>query len=252
MEQKSLFDAMNTKTAFGIGFVTALLVLGTIGFIALGTCVMKGECAKGLGDGSEDVVVVKDDNTQPTADVAADTNQGVVPVATEDDYVRGDENAPITIIEYSDFECPYCTRFHETMTQVMEDYDGQVKWIYRHFPLSFHPNAQSAGEASECAGDQDKFWEMADLLYENNTELGEDMYLQLAGEIGLNTTDFTTCMNDGKYESKVKTQAQGGVTAGVTGTPGSFIISEDGEAMPIKGALPYETVSGYLDSILAE
>jgi protein-disulfide isomerase len=251
MEQKSLFQSMDSKTSFGVGFVTAVLVLGTIGFIALGACVMKGECARGLGDGSE-AVVIADNGNDPTADVAADTTQGVVPVATEDDSIRGSADAPITIIEYSDFECPYCTRFHETMLQVMENYDGQVKWIYRHFPLSFHANAQSAGEAAECAGDQDKFWEMADLLYENNTELGTEMYLKLAGEIGLNTSDFTTCMDDGKYENKVKTQAQGGITAGVTGTPGSFIITEDGEAMPIKGALPFETVAGYLDTILAE
>jgi protein-disulfide isomerase len=252
MEQKSLFDSMNAKTSFGIGFVTAVLVLGTIGFIALGTCVMNGECAKGVGNGQDAVVVADAGNTNPTADIAADTNQGVVPVASESDYVRGDEDAPITMIMYSDFECPYCNRFYDTMVEVMDNYDGQVRWIYRHFPLSFHTNAQSAAEAAECAGVQGKFWEMADLLSENYSSLGSDAYNTYASQLGLNTSEFATCMDEGTYESKVKTQAQGGITAGVTGTPGTFIISADGDAIPVKGALPYDTIAGYLDTLLAE
>ncbi len=253
MENKTIFDAVNSKTAFGIGFVSAILMVGTLGFIILGGCFLNGNCANLNGNAAQaDNLAVADEKAPAAAVQVAADEPASIPIVSSADHIRGDENAPITIIEYSDFECPYCSKFHETMVQVMEEYDGQVRWVYRHFPLSFHANAQSAAEASECASNQGKFWEYADKLVENHTNLGTEMYLSIAGELGLNTTTFQSCLDDGEEKSTVTAMYQGGIGAGVTGTPGSFIIDSKGSATPIKGALPFETVKTMLDDILAK
>jgi protein-disulfide isomerase len=247
--QKSFFDSLPSKQSFWLGMIAAVLAIGTIGFVVLGSCMLSGECAVGANldrDDSEDTIPVA--AAAPTA--AAPTPSAGVPAVNDGDYIRGDVNAPVTIIEYSDFECPYCERFHPTMEQVMEEYDGQVRWILRSFPLSFHSNAEPAGVAAECAGQQGKFWEMGDALFENRASLGEELYLRLAGEIGLNVGEFTTCTNGDEAVAKIRKQAQDGAAAGVTGTPGSFIIDADGNAIPLKGALPYSSVAAAIDSAL--
>lgn len=249
MEQKSLFDAMDSKTSFYIGFATAILVLGTIGFIALGSCMLNGGCDFGTPSDT-DGYVTTGDTDEPTDVQPADTTATTIPIVNADDHIRGDENAPITIIEYSDFECPYCSNFHETMLEVMENYDGQVRWVYRHFPLGFHANAIPAAIASECAAEQGEFWDYADALVENMSSLNEATYLTIASDLGLNTSDFTSCIDSNRHEETVNNQYQGGATGGVTGTPGSFIIDEEGNATPIKGALPFSTVSSMIDTAL--
>jgi len=247
----SFFDSLPSKTSFWVGFITAILVLGTLGFILLGNCVLKGSCSLGLSANSGDVaadtntdLVVADDGTEPTPEA--------VPIVSDDDHVRGDKNAPITVIEYSDFECPFCGSFHPTMQQVMTDYNGKVRWVLRHYPLSFHPEALPAANAAECASEQNKFWEYADKLFENQESLSGDFYKQLATELGLNVSQWQTCFENSKYSDKIEAQYQGGVSAGVTGTPGSFIIDQDGNAIPIKGALPYSSVSSAIDQLLAK
>lgn len=175
-----------------------------------------------------------------------------------DDYVRGVEGAPITIIEYSDFECPYCKRFHNTMKQVMENYEGQVNWVYRHFPLAFHdPIATQEAEATECVGDiggNDKFWEYADLVYEttkSNKGLEESQLPILAKQIGIDESAFTECYDSGKFAGKVKQSLEEGSRAGVSGTPGSFIVNnKTGDISMIPGALPFEQIKPQLDAIL--
>ncbi|MBT5808300.1 thioredoxin domain-containing protein [Candidatus Uhrbacteria bacterium] len=249
---KNFFDILPSKQAFWLGFATAVLSIGTLGFIILGSCMLQGDCgvtgiaaADSAGSGA-DTVKAADVAAAPAAAVAA----GTIPVVTDGDYIRGDVNAPITIIEYSDFECPYCERFHPTMEQVMEDYAGQVRWVLRSFPLSFHPNAEDAGVAAECAGQQGKFWEMGDELFANRARLGDDFYYETAAKLGLNAGTFTTCYEGDEARDKIQKQAQDGASAGVTGTPGSFIIDQDGNATPIKGALPYSSVAAAIDSML--
>ncbi len=246
---KNFFEMIPSKQAFWLGFVTAILSLGTVGFILLGSCVLNGECS------ANGFALINDDNEDAAAAniIAADTLPATVtgvPVVTADDHIRGDENAPVTIIEYSDFECPYCERFHPTMLEVMEKYDGKVRWVFRHFPLSFHPNAKPAALAAECAADQGKFWEFADKLFENRETLGDDLYTKLATDLGLNVATFGDCYTSGKYSDKIDSQASEGAAAGVSGTPGSFVIDSDGNAIPIKGALPFASVAAAIDSAL--
>lgn len=249
-QNKSFFDALHPKQSFWLGFITAILALGTFGFVLLGSCVLGGDCA------INGVAAVEDSKSDTIA--AADTAEAAVPTPTttgvplvvDTDHIRGNVDAPITIIEYSDFECPFCSRFHPTMLQVMDEYGDDVRWVYRHFPLSFHPQAVPAASAAECAAEQGKFWEYADALVENQSSLGDTYYAQLAGELGLNTSQWQDCYDSDKYLNDIEAEAQAGAAAGVSGTPGSFVIDQDGNAIPLKGALPFESVKAAIDSVL--
>ena len=178
---------------------------------------------------------------------------GVVAPVSDQDHVRGDKNAPVTIVEYSDFECPFCSRFHPTMLQVMNDYKGKVRWVYRHFPLSsIHPNAQKAAEASECASEQGKFWEMADKMFEKQAQgLSIAQLSTYATEAGVkDIKKFNDCVSSGKYAGRVASDLASGEAAGVTGTPGSIVLGPDGQQELVPGALPYDSVKQIVDSML--
>lgn len=171
-------------------------------------------------------------------------NTGEEPVKitiTEENHIKGDFEAPVTIVEYSDFQCPFCQRFHPTLQQILKDYQGKVRWVYKHFPLDqIHPQARPAAEASECVFEQkgnDGFWQFADTLFENQSKLGENFYKKVASQIGVDTDQFNKCLSDRKYKDKVEADYQEGIKAGVRGTPGSFVNGE-----PLQGAVPYETV----------
>lgn len=157
---------------------------------------------------------------------------------SEKDHLRGNLEAKVSIVEFSDFQCSFCARFHSTVQQILADYPEQVRWVYKHFPLDqIHPQARPAAEASECAAEQEKFWEFADLLVENQERLGEALFKELAVQIGLNLDQFNNCFSSRKYKDQVEADLQEGVKAGVRGTPASFINGE-----LISGAVPYETL----------
>lgn len=181
-----------------------------------------------------------------------------VPDITEKDHVRGESDAPIALIEYSDFECPFCKDFHETVTKIVSEYKGQVKWVFRHYPLPFHANAQKFAEASECAaelGGNDAFWKYADRIYEEgagikSTSLQENL-ISWASEDGLDKSKFKECLESGKYEGKTKEQMNSGSAAGVQGTPGSFILNvKTGKAEIVSGALPFDQIKQMIDQAL--
>lgn len=181
-----------------------------------------------------------------------------VPKITKDDHVRGDRNARIALIEYSDLECPYCKSVHPTITQVLDAYKSQVIWVYRHYPLSFHANAQKEAEASECAselGGSDAFWKFIDTIYERTTSNGTGFALEklvpLAVEIGLNEEKFKSCLDSGKYAAHVKDDMDGGSKSGVTGTPGNILLNiKTGKSNLISGAVPFETMKAAIDEML--
>ncbi len=163
--------------------------------------------------------------------------------------IKGDENAPVTIVEFSDYECPFCARFYvQTYGQIEEEYinTGKVKLVYRDFPLSIHPNAQKAAEAAECAGEQGKYYEMHDLLFENGASGGVDSYKAYAGQIGLNLADFNNCLDSGAMASEVQKDFQEGQQYGVQGTPAFFINGK-----LISGAQPYNVFKQEIEAALA-
>ena len=228
----------NPKKSFIFGLITGVAVLAVIGFfIMLGLYLDKDKSVDAVPGGGDKVAV--NNQAAPTAGGAE------VSVAT-DDNIRGNQNAPITIVEFSDLQCPYCSKFHTTMQQVMENYPNDVKWVYKHFPLdSIHPYARPAAEASECAGEQGKFWEYTDKLFDNQSSLNQAYLSTAAEQVGLNTSQFESCLSSGKYESKVEADYREGLKLGVTGTPGSFI---NGQLIP--GAVPYEQIESIIESLL--
>jgi protein-disulfide isomerase len=143
------------------------------------------------------------------------------------------------------------------MLQVMNDYKGKVRWVFRHFPLGFHANAQKEAEATECAnevGGNDAFWAYADKLFErtsgNGTGFALDALIPLAKELGLNENKFKSCLDSGKYAKHVQDEMNTGAAAGVSGTPGTFLVGKDGKSQLISGALPYASIKAALDTEL--
>lgn len=184
----------------------------------------------------------------PTADQLAS-----VPEVTNDDHQKGAQNAKITLIEYSDFECPFCKAFYPTLKQVEEEYGDQVKIVYRHYPLPFHPQAQPLAEASECVADQlggDAFWQFHDAVFSDPGQVTATTALDMAEKVGANRQSVQDCMDSDKFASKVTEQMNGGSGAGVNGTPGTILVTEDGQYDIISGALPYDQVKAMLDKYL--
>lgn len=168
-------------------------------------------------------------------------------VPLDDDPSIGPSNAPITIIEFSDYECPFCRRWHnEVYLRLREEYGDKIRFVYRDFPLtSIHPNALPAAEAANCANEQNVFWEFHDLLF-NGTSLGESIYLQYAQQLGLDMEKFQACLDSGRYSQEVQADFQYAASLGVRSTPTFFL-----NGIPIVGAQPYEIFKQVIDRELA-
>lgn len=178
---------------------------------------------------------------------------------SKDDHVRGDLNAPVKIVEYSDTECPFCKRFHPTMQQVMDEYgkDGKVAWVYRHFPLDqLHSKARKESEATECAaelGGNDKFWAYLDRLMEvtpANNGLDPAELPKIAQYVGLDTATFNECLSSGRYAKKIEEHVQNAVATGGNGTPWSIVVGSNGKKYPLSGAQPYTAVKQLIELAL--
>jgi len=170
----------------------------------------------------------------------------------ETDHLFGNPNASIKIVEYSDFECPFCSRFHPTVDRVVKDFDGEVAWVFRHFPLNIHANAQGSAEASECVaelGGNDAFWTYTSQLFENQRSLGESLYISLAEGVGVSAVDMQSCLDSDRHLARVQADLDDALNAGGRGTPFSVVVTDDGQMVPFSGALPYDNVVGLINSL---
>lgn len=200
-----------------------------------------------------------------SAPEAAAENTDQVPVALlalqPDDHVLGNPNADVLIIEYSDTECPFCKKFHETMIQLINQYgkNGQVAWVYRYFPLDqIHPKSRKEGEALECANEQggnEAFWKYTEKIFAitpANNGLDAAQLPLIAGEIGLDVAKFNTCLASGKYAARIEKDFESGVSVGVKGTPFTMIWNKKtGKQVLVNGAYPFTNVKSMLESVLA-
>jgi len=182
-------------------------------------------------------------------------------ISLDDDPMKGDPDASITIVEFSDFQCPFCAKFHQsTLPQLEQNYisTGKVNFVYRDFPIqSIHPNAVPAALASECADDQGKFWEMHDMIFENqgnwkDLQLAQSasLFREYAIEIGLNMDEFDPCMTSGKHLEEIQNDLNDGRAYGVTGTPGFFVGNEKIGFTKLIGAQPFSSFQRVIEQQL--
>ena len=184
---------------------------------------------------------------------------GMRPVSADRDYITGKSDAPVTVVEYSDFECPFCKRFHPTVGKLIENNPETVNWVYRHFPLGFHnPGAQKQAEAAECAGELgggEEYWRYTDTIYERTTSNGEGFPIEnltpLAKELGLDAKKFNACLESGKMATRVQEDYQNGVASGISGTPGVILVhNPSGKVKPMAGAVPLARLQAAVDLLL--
>ncbi len=166
-------------------------------------------------------------------------------VPTEGSPAKGPVTAPIEIVEFSDFQCPYCLRVTPTVNQVLKAYGDQIHFVYRHYPLPNHPNARPAAEAAVCAADQGKFWPYHDRLFEDPSKLGPSELKRDAADLGLDTAKFDACVDSHKFKTTVDADLQTGLEAGVDGTPAFFI-----NGRMISGAQPFDVFKRIIDEEL--
>jgi protein-disulfide isomerase len=211
-----------------------------------------------LNGGTTEIATQK--NINPTAQNTPEQvgSTDAVAKVTEKDHIKGNPDALVKIVEYSDFECPFCKQFHNTMNEVMDKYgaSGDVAWVFRQFPLEqLHPvKAKAVAVASECASEQggnDTFWKFTDRYFEltlTNNRTDIDIVIpQIAKEIGLDTTAFNTCRQSGKYDEHIQGDIANAVATGGRGTPWSVVIAPNGKTFPINGAQPLGAVEQIIE-----
>ncbi len=219
-----------------------------LGFLVRGWIPLPGLTAASTAEGaesSEPAVAAAQSN--PNAPV--ETPQIVrYDVPVDDDPFLGSNDAPITIIEFSDYECPYCRQWHsEVYTRLMDTYGDQIRFVYRDFPIeSIHPNARSAAEAANCANELGVFWDFHDKLFSMELGLGSEAYQEYASQLGLDSGEFQECIDSGRYQQEVRADFDFASNLGVRSTPTFFI-----NGIAVVGAQPFEVFQQVIEKELA-
>ena len=234
--KRSHFYAVLTVLAFAAGILIGYVVWGmesTGGTAALST--QTGSQPSGPANGVSEAPV-----TQQPQYTRYD-------IPTENSYAIGPADAPITIVEFSDFECPFCRRWHaEVYKPLLAAYPGKIRLVYRNLPLtSIHPDALAAAEASMCAGEQDVYWKYHDKLFSSES-LGNNVYLQYAQELGLNMPTFESCISNHKYQKTIEADSDFAINLGIRSTPTFFV-----NGLAIVGAQPLDVFKQVIDKELA-
>lgn len=197
--------------------------------------------------------------TAPVADKKEEAKANIRAV-DKTDYILGNPNAPILIVEYSDYDCPFCKNFHETMNQIMNEYGvtGKVAWVYRQFPIAgLHPNSPTISEAALCVGElggNDAFWKFSNSVFTGrgtNEQTKISNLSDYAVSAGVDKTAYQKCMESGKHKKNVEDSINDGASAGIQGTPQSFVIVGNKQA-PIEGAQPYPVVKQIVENLVKQ
>lgn len=241
-DKPSWLEGVPSKTAFIFGIVSGLGGAALVGLVIMLTLLLgdRGATLVKAGNGQ---VAQGARQAQPSTPDDQPAGNVEVKVDSKVDHIRGNSKSGLTIVEFSDFQCPFCQRFAPTVQQVLKEYGNKVRFVYKHFPLdSIHPWARPAALASECASEQGKFWEYHDALFARQDEFGTDFWSKLAGELKLNVGKFNDCVSSGKYAARVDADYKQGLSAGVRGTPHTIVGN-----IPVSGAVPYEQLKAIID-----
>ncbi len=201
-------------------------------------------------------------NSRPTP-VAAGADQAGGPTATANvpmpsssDHIIGSPTAPIVLVEYSDFQCPYCQMIHPSLKQIVSESQGQVAWVMREYPLyQIHPNAMPGADAAECIAEQkgnDAFWKFTDTVFADQSKISPEYFAQLAQGLGVNMTTYNSCVTSHKYANKINQEISDAQSSGGNGTPYTVIINtKTGKQYPIAGALPLAQLKAAIEQVQA-
>ena len=236
----AVFAALLVISVFTGGFGLS----GNLNKMCLGICVEfdKDGSGKETGGTSEVIVAQPEQPPQQLPPERINVDLGSSPV-------KGESDAPVTIVEFSDFECPFCGRFFsDTLPRIESEYidTGKVRFVYKHLPLGFHEQAVPAALASECAYEQGRFWDYHDLLLGNQESLSDANYRKWAGDLGLSQPQFNECLESRKHQGRVTSDEQQAAQAGISGTPG-FLIN----GIIVSGAMPFEAFEKVIEGELA-
>jgi len=229
---------MQTNTQKGYGVPIAIVIAG---FLIAGAVVFAsnngGESVRDTGSGHA--------GAQPS---------GKFRMPSDDDHVRGNPDAPITIVEFSDLECPFCAQIHPTLDRIVKE-NEDVKWVFRHFPLStIHSRALSAAVASECIarlGGNDAFWSFTDAAFANQRQLEDAWYQSQALSFGIDAKAFASCMDDQSVVADIQTDLDEATGTGGRGTPYVVVVTKSGNLIPFSGALPYPQIAAVVEQARA-
>jgi len=238
----------------GIAIILAALLISATVYISLssisttiGNLKLSAAPSAGAGGGQQ---AAAQPNPQAKAAQPQQQQQQAANINLQGLPFQGAANAKVVVVEYSDFQCSFCKKAYPTVKQLLSEYGDKVKFYYKHFPLGFHQNAQKAGEAFECAVEQNKGWEYHDVLFEKGNGDGSGLNVadlkKYAADLKLDTAKFNSCLDSGKYASKVQSDMAEGSANGVSGTPTFFI---NGQA--VVGAQPYASIKSVVDAKLA-
>jgi len=197
------------------------------------------------------------DTQKKQATTSGNTEDNLLPI-TEKDHILGNPNAPIKIVEFSDTECPFCKGFHPVLRQIVAEYEGEVAWVYRHFPLiSIHPRALKEAEATECAaelGGNTAFWAYLDRIFEitpSNNGLDPNLLPITAVNIGLNKEAFQSCMDSGRHLETIANSYNNAIESGGSGTPFTIVITPSGKKIPFSGTIELSSMRSLIEDIKA-
>jgi len=240
-----MFQGASPKLTFIFGVVTGVAVTAVVAMTIFFTT---GFTTSKTASTNTNTVAAAGDEAQTFGDVKE---------VSDDDYVLGKKDADLMLIAYTDLECPYCKRFHPVVDQVREEYGDKVAFVYRHFPLSFHANAQKEAEAALCVGDlggTDKYWDFVNKIFERTTSNGTGFALTdlgpLAKEVGVSQDKFQSCLDGGDMADRVAAEMSDGTQAGATGTPTTFVVKDGKTVTGIPGAYTFDQVKAIVDSAL--
>ena len=259
IQETSTHDIPNKKST-PTGMIVALVVVVAVAAFFAGSYFSNLDSDLVTKSEFKDAILKLESKIVNTQQAESQPSQSVK-ISLDDDPIRGDPNAPITILEFSDFQCPFCARFHvQTFPLLLEEYidAGKVNLVYRDFPIqSIHPNALPAAVAAECANEQGKYWEYHDTLFEKqsvwsrlDSNAAISTFSQFATDVGLEQQQFDSCLGSGKYLEEVQHDISDGREYGITGTPGFFIGNEEIGFVKINGAQPFDIFKRVIDAQL--
>ncbi|PIN85123.1 MAG: disulfide bond formation protein DsbA [Candidatus Diapherotrites archaeon CG11_big_fil_rev_8_21_14_0_20_37_9] len=266
-EEKQKNETQNNAIYLPASIIVATLILSATLFIAA------GDISTGLTALSSSVnnIKITGDSGSSGGTIVAAPNPSPSPQPSDTTEIKalfegvaakeGSDDAEIVIIEYSDYQCPFCRSwYNQSKSQLNEEYidTGKVQFIYKDFPLNFHPMAQPYAEAARCAGGQGKYWEMHDKIFDEQSKFGQGTISNLtqediktwASDLGLDTGEFNSCLDSGKYTQEIQANLSEGQQVGVSGTPSFIIGKRDGTGQLIVGAQPYATFKSAIEALL--